>query len=267
MPSLSSTIPVCIPARWAARRFPGKLLSPWGGKTVLEAVIATAQESAIGPVIVLAADNRIQDALAKTDVQVERVAGDFLNGSERIAAALRGGQLGRPVPQLVVNLQGDAVGATPALLRSTVETLRAHPAATLATTATWSAESSPSGRTTVRASGGLAVDFSRRALDPGIAGAGDVREQRWLLHVGLYAYRTQDLLTLANQAPGARELEESLEQLRWIENNRSVALHIEAGPSSLAHAIDSPEDLGQSQSLSEPSNPPVRRRSSDQSRR
>ncbi|MBM3204215.1 3-deoxy-manno-octulosonate cytidylyltransferase, partial [Candidatus Woesearchaeota archaeon] len=52
--------PVCIPARWAASRLPGKLLLPWEGGTVLGRVLALAREAGLGPVRVLAGDARIE---------------------------------------------------------------------------------------------------------------------------------------------------------------------------------------------------------------
>lgn len=243
MSSIPNPVPVCIPARWSARRFPGKLLAPWGDTTVLEAVIATAEASGVGPVVVLAGDRQIKAGLEGKGTRVELVDAECANGSERIAAALRSGHLGTPTPEFVVNLQGDAVGATPALLRAALDALVARPEAGLATIATWSVDSDNRGRTTVQAHEGLALDFSRRALAPHPVSPPEGQHPGRLLHVGIYAYRTEELLSLAAQPAGPRESEESLEQLRWIENQHLVALHIEDGPASLAHAIDEPSDL------------------------
>jgi len=225
---------VCIPARWAASRFPGKLLERHGDGTVLARTAATAVAAGLGPVTVLAADDRIEAAaLSLPGVTVARSSGRARNGSERIARALQDGQLGEP--ELVVNLQGDAVGARPELLAAALECLLADPEAELATVAVPAGPGGAGGRTTVRVEGGRATAFSRRPLTGG--------DGRILLHVGLYAYRVGPLLEVAAVEPGPLERAESLEQLRWLEDDRPVAVAVVDGPAALADAVDRPADL------------------------
>jgi 3-deoxy-manno-octulosonate cytidylyltransferase (CMP-KDO synthetase) len=225
---------VCIPARWAATRLPGKLLRRWGERSVLERTAAIAIESGLGPVTILAGDPRIE-AAARTiaDVEVIRVEGPARNGTERIAAALQAGLLG--TPELLVNLQGDAVGAEPGLLRAAVDALLLDPAVGLATVAVPAPIAEAGGRTTVAVADGLALDFSRSPLPDG-AGA-------TLLHVGIYAYRAATLLEVAAAPPSPREQAESLEQLRWLEQGRPIAVALHDGAPRLAHAIDTAQDL------------------------
>lgn len=239
-----AAIPVCIPARWDASRLPGKLLRPWGDTTVLGHVVRVAAGARLGPVFVLAADDRIAAAAVHLDpaVAVLRPAGTCANGSERVAAALRQGLLGVPMPEIAVNLQGDAVGAEPWLLEAAVEALLSDPGADLATVAIRAPSAEWRGRTTVTVAGGRATAFSRALLppgDPGPAAAGP----EVLLHVGVYAYRTEQLLQVAALPPGPAEEAESLEQLRWLEAGRAVAVRVVQGRAGLAHAIDRPGDL------------------------
>ncbi len=213
-------------------RFPGKLLAEWRGRTVLEATIGIGAACGFGAVVVATADDAIAEVAARAGAEVTRTSARPRNGTERVAEALASGALGDV--DAVVNLQGDAVGATPALVRAAVDGLRRAP---LATVATRSGDSDAGGRTTVTARGGFAVDFSRAELDPG-----DVDAAR-LLHVGVYAYRSDALAAVAELARSGRERAESLEQLRWLDRGWAVALEVVGGGVSGAHAIDRPADL------------------------
>jgi len=209
-----------------------------GDTSVLGHTVSTAQRAGLGPVWVLAADAAIEDEATRVGAQVLRVEGPWRNGSERIAAALRRGLLGEPIPELVVNLQGDAVGVTPGALSLAVEALRQDPQATLGTCAVRAAAAEHCGHTTLTVQEGRALAFSRSPLPTGLADSSEL-----LLHLGLYAYRTADLLRVAALAPTAMEQLESLEQLRWLESGRKVAVQIAPGPAQRAHAINVPSDL------------------------
>ena len=232
----SSGPPVCIPARWASSRFEGKLLHELpDGRTVLETTIEIARAAQIGPVWLLAGDERIARAARNWDVPVHRSTRPALNGSERIAWAIEGGLFEPGNPEFIVNLQGDAIGVHPSLLQTALEALAEHPEAGLGTVAVRAPARQHRGRTTARAEAGLAVDFSRAPLP---AGEGTV-----LLHLGIYAYRVSSLLQMAAKAPTPREVAESLEQLRWLENGQPVALTVIDGAPGLAEAVDWPADL------------------------
>jgi len=211
---------------------------------VLSHSIATATAAGIGPVIVLAADDRIEEEARRVGVDVHRVEGPWRNGSERIAAALRAGLLGRPLPQLVVNVQGDAVGLPPGAIAACVQALTDDPNVGLATCAVRGGLNEHQGRTTITVSEGRALAFSRKALPAGVGAAGSL-----LLHLGIYAYRVKDLLELADHEPRRLEQQESLEQLRWLEYEHPVAVTILDGPAAGAHAIDRPSDLAASRGV------------------
>jgi len=226
----SESIPVCIPARWAAQRFPGKLLQPLGNGTVLSHTVGIAQRASIGPVWVLAADARIEAEARGIGVAVLRIDAACRNGSERVAAALKAGMLGNPMPELVVNLQGDAVGVPPSALAATIAALTSSPEASLATCAVWAPAEEHCGRTTVTVAGKSAVSFSRKPLPPGTADPNGL-----LLHLGLYVYRVPELLEVAASEATPLEQRESLEQLRWLETGHSVALQVLPGSPATAH--------------------------------
>ena len=227
-------ITVCLPARWASSRLPGKLARSWRGRPVLAHTIDIAQAADLGPVCVLSDDARLDEIASR--VNVHRVDGPFRNGSERIAGAVRRGLLG--APEILVNLQADAVGATPEAVRAAVEALRADPVATLGTVAVRAPRELVPRRTTVAAAKRRALYFSRHPLPARRSGDPTV-----LAHLGIYAYRVDRLLELSEVAPGPLEHAEGLEQLRWLENGDAVALAILDGAPELALAVDSAADL------------------------
>ncbi|MCP4873732.1 MAG: NTP transferase domain-containing protein [Proteobacteria bacterium] len=223
---------MCIPARLTSERLPGKLLAPWGGHTVLEEVVDIGAAAGFGEVVVATDSDRIAAVAAAAGAIVARTSSRPRNGTERIAEAAADGAFGHA--EAVINLQGDAVGATPALIGAVAAGLLR---ADLATVAVRSTRPHAGGRTTVTAAGGFATDFARRELDPGDAGGAR------LLHVGIYGYRIEALREAAALAMTAREQAESLEQLRWLDHGRRIALAVVDGSAGLAHAVDRPDDL------------------------
>lgn len=204
------------------------------GRSVLETTVSIAVAADLGPVFVLAADEKIEAAASQYGVRVLRSRRKARNGSERIAEALSEGWLGEPWPSRVLNLQGDAVGATPDMLAAALDALNDLPEASLGTVALRSSESLTAGRVHVRAEGSEALDFSRKPLTP---------DGTSLIHVGIYAYRSETLLDIAARPMTPREEEESLEQLRWLESGKRVGLRVLDAPVSGAHAVDSIADL------------------------
>ena len=124
-----------------------------------------------------------------------------------------------------------------------VEALLADPEAQLATVAVRGTPATASGRTTLLEDRGRALDFSRKTLT---RSDGTV-----LIHVGLYAYRCSSLPEVVQLPPGPRELDEGLEQLRWMECGLPVAVVVAEGSPEWAHAVDRASDLSGPPQVSE----------------
>jgi 3-deoxy-manno-octulosonate cytidylyltransferase (CMP-KDO synthetase) len=86
--------------------------------------------------------------------------------------------------------------------------------------------------------GEMPLDFSARL------GAGDLGLYR--RHVGLYGYRRETLLALAETPPTPLELSEGLEQLRALETGRSIRVLDAPHP---ALGVDTPDDLNRAERL------------------
>jgi len=117
---------ILIPARYASSRFPGKpLVSLKGASGVSKPLIQRSVEAArrvsgISGVFVVTDDERIADACRGSQVGVIMTSPECRNGTERCAEALA--QLHDP--DLVINLQGDALLTPAHFVEALIERMR-----------------------------------------------------------------------------------------------------------------------------------------------
>ena len=220
---------IVIPARWASTRFPGKPLAMIAGASLIQRVYERAVRSArAGAVFVATDDDRIADHVTSFGGRFVRPEGEFQSGTDRIAASLD--LLGGEFDQ-VVNVQGDeplididSVDRIIDILQSTGVDM-----ATLATPI--ESDEERQSRDVVKVVtrlDGNALYFSRAPL------AGAMR------HVGIYGYQTSVLRALAALPPSPLEREESLEQLRALQNGFNISVV----QTTKAHlGVDRPEDV------------------------
>jgi 3-deoxy-manno-octulosonate cytidylyltransferase (CMP-KDO synthetase) len=209
---------IIIPARYASTRLPGKPLLRQTGKYLVQHVYERAcQAQRAGTVVVATDDPRIVSAVESFGGNVVRTRRDHLSGTDRVAEVA--GQLDA---DLILNLQGDEPQIDPAALDLLFELLEKHPESDMATLATplrtaeqWQ---SPHCVKVVRDASGRALYFSRSPIPYVRDGQPDfsLRPARFLLHIGLYAYRRPFLLRLAALPPEPLEQLEKLEQLRVL---------------------------------------------------
>ncbi len=228
---------ICIPARYASTRYPGKALAQLKGATgVSKSLVQRTWEAAQGVdgaarVVVATDDDRIAEACRAFDAEVVMTSSDCVNGTERCAEAMDalGGGF-----DIVVNLQGDAP-LTPAwFLEALIRAMQEDPGADVATPVLRCDGPSLNGFLADRRAGrvgGTTAVFSadRRALyfskevipyTSRVYAADD--ETPVFHHVGVYAYRPSALSEYRAWPQGPLELLEGLEQLRFLEQGRPV---------------------------------------------
>lgn len=239
-------IALIIPARLASSRFPAKPLAPITGpdgvkRPAIHYTWAAARAAAAalpGTVecVIATDDDRIAAEAQAHGMAVVMTPETCLNGTERCAAALAA--LGT-VPDIVINLQGDAP-LTPAAMVQAVVALLADRDDLAMTTAVVPATPSVlahliadaaagrvGGTTAVCARDGRALYFSKSII-PHVT-PGSTPLQPVLLHVGLYAYRPAALAAYVAAGPAPLELQEGLEQLRFLDAGLPVGVaHCEA---------------------------------------
>ena len=229
-----------IPARWGSTRLPGKSLVLIGGRPlVLRVWDAACRAGELDRVCVATDDERIRAVVEQAGGLAVMTRADHPSGTDRVAEAVAGFDAG-----LIVNIQGDEPFIDPGLIDRLVRTLRADPAADMATAATPIRDprplSEPSVVKVVWGQGHRALYFSRAPIphvrDADVPGAGPLH---WR-HLGIYAYRRAFLDRLVAAPPCRLEQAEKLEQLRALDLGcRMIVLETEQA----GIGVDTPADV------------------------
>jgi len=229
-----------IPARYASTRFPGKPLALVGGVPMIERVYRRVVGAGVVDRVVVATDDkRISETVLGFGGEVIMTPVDCPNGTARCFAAM---QLLDPVPDAVLNIQGDEPFVHPEQLKELVRLIR-EPDASIATLAHRMETSDPGREDPNRVKvvcdrSHKAMYFSRSAIP--------FSEGRWYQHVGLYAFTHKALEAINKLEPTKLEERENLEQLRWLCNG----LPISVGTSDhRTPSVDTPEDLVKIESM------------------
>ncbi len=239
-PSLS--VLAIIPARYASTRFPGKPLVDLGGKTMIQRTYEQVCRAGNWKEVVIATDDeRIQLVAEKFGAKVVMTSSSHLTGTDRCAEVLE--KLGLEV-DYVVNIQGDEPFIDPIQIQSLISGFEQKPelVTLIKRISDLGTLFNPNSPKVIIDEKMKAIYFSRQTL-PYLRG---IPQDEWLMkgvfykHIGLYAYRSDVLPSLAKLKPTPLELAESLEQLRWIENGYQI-LTVETEIETLG--IDTPEDL------------------------
>ena len=232
-----------IPARLQSTRLPRKLLLAETGKPLIQYVWEVAVAcSELNEVIVATDSDEIADTVRNFGGRAE-LTGDHPSGSDRIAEVVR--RCCRDA-DIVVNLQGDEPELEPQTIAKMVRALW-NSSCEMATIATPFREAyavrDPSCVKVVLNDRSEAMYFSRQpipyARDSCIEEILTESPGRYLLHLGMYAYRTPFLLQLTDMSPGNLECIEKLEQLRALQTGARIVVAIVA---DAAIGIDTPED-------------------------
>lgn len=234
---------IVIPARLASTRLPRKLLLRETGKTVLQHTYEAASRAVRPAGVIVAADHaEIAEEVERFGGRVVMTSPECASGTDRVAEVAR--QL--PDVDLFVNVQGDEPDISAAAIDLAIELLEVNPLATMATLATpiHTREKllDPACVKVVFNGAGRALYFSRspipfaRTWDDSLL---TDQPAHFYQHIGLYAYRRDFLLRLAELPRSDAEKLESLEQLRVLHAGYDIQVGVIDEP---AIGIDTPED-------------------------
>ena len=240
-----------IPARYASSRFPGKPLAAETGKPLIQHVYeAVAGARLIERIIVATDDDRIAAAVRAFGGEVAMTRPDHPSGTDRVAEVVaRFAEDGRPGPKtgaaidVVVNVQGDEPAMDPGAIDKLVSIMRARPAVNMGSIACpFKNEAdvlNPACVKVVLDRQGDALYFSRSLIPyPRDVAGRPVDPGKWLLHLGIYAYRPAFLQRLTATPPCDLERTEQLEQLRALWLGERIAIAVVPDKSA---GIDTPE--------------------------
>ena len=232
-----------IPARLASTRLPRKLLLAETGKTVIQHTYEAARRATRASGICVAADHEeIAAAVRAFGGQVLLTSPDCASGTDRVAEIAR--QM--PEVEIFVNVQGDEPELSGGAIDLVIDLLARDPGAVMATLATPIRSrrqlEDPACVKVVFDRTGRALYFSRspiphaRQWDDNLLTAEPAAFHQ---HIGLYAYRRDFLLRVAEIPRTPLERLENLEQLRVLESGYSIAVGVVNEPTI---GIDTPED-------------------------
>jgi 3-deoxy-manno-octulosonate cytidylyltransferase (CMP-KDO synthetase) len=231
-----------IPARYAASRFPGKLMQMLSGKSVIrhtyDATIATGlfQET-----IVVTDSEIIYKEISDNGGKAVMSKKSHESGSDRIAEAIEKMDI-----DVVVNVQGDEPFIKKEPLENLVGLFRdsSVKVGSLMRRLTDSQEIASSSCVKVVVNKrNDALYFSRNVIP---FHANQLVAPEHYLHIGVYGFRKQTLLDFTTWPASKLELVEKLEQLRYLENGIPIRMAL---VDFMSVAIDTPEDLKRAEAL------------------
>ncbi len=249
---------VVIPARYASTRYPGKPLVALTGATGQSKTLiqrsweAACQVRGVDRVVVATDDARIRDAAQAFGSEVVMTSDTCVNGTERCAEALT--NLGGGY-DIVVNLQGDAPLTPHWFVEDLISGLRDDPSAQVATPVLRCDGHALNGFLEDRANGRVggttavfgharhALYFSKEVVPYTGCTFADDDETPVFHHVGVYAYRPAALKDYQSWQSGPIETLEGLEQLRFMENGKTVLCVEVAANGRKFWELNNPEDV------------------------
>jgi len=228
-----------IPARFAATRFPGKLMQQLGNKSVIRHVYDNAIATGLFDDVFVVTDSKLifQEIISSGGKAIMSKE-EHESGSDRIAEAIADMNI-----DIVINIQGDE----PFLKKEPLEKLISLfddpevEVASLMRNSTPEEAADPNCVKVVVDKNQHALYFSRSPIPFSRNGS-----PRYFLHVGVYAYKKEALLWFTNSSPSSLEQAEKLEQLRFLENGKKIKM---AETDYINIAIDTPADLEKARQL------------------
>ncbi|MDF2384234.1 3-deoxy-manno-octulosonate cytidylyltransferase [Nostoc ellipsosporum NOK] len=231
-----------IPARYAATRFPAKLMQTLGDKPVIRHTYdATVATGLFDEVIVVTDSEIIYGEITAHGGKARMSTKQHESGSDRIAEAIADMDV-----DVVINVQGDEPFIRKEPLEKLVR-LFDDPSVRVGSLMRKINEAEEllanSCVKVVVNKFNDALYFSRSVIP---FAANPAVPAPYYLHVGVYGFRKQTLLDFTTWQPGRLEQVEKLEQLRYLENGVTIRM---AEVEFTSVAIDTPEDLQKAKTI------------------
>jgi len=236
---------VVIPARYESTRLPGKPLADIAGTPMVVRVAQAASNTGALDITVATDDERVAEVVQAAGFAAVLTSASHRSGSDRVYEVVQ--DRGWGDDEIVVNVQGDEPLIPPELVAQVGECLLANPSmavCTLREPITSALEmADPNCVKVVVDKQERALLFSRASI-PHQRAVVDRRADTDALgyrHIGLYGYRVSALRTFVALPPALLEQQESLEQLRLLENG--IAIKVVESNRPAPGGVDTPEDL------------------------
>lgn len=228
-----------IPARYAASRFPGKLMQDLSGETViLRTYKAAVRTGLFDDVFVVTDSDVIYDEIIKNGGKAIRSINEHDCGSDRIAEAVEHMDV-----DIVVNVQGDEPFTDRESLEKVIQVfkddeLKEVDLASLMTKIDdWDEINNPNTVKVITDERNFAMYFSRSPIPY-------PRDQQtavsYYKHKGVYAFRKDAIVDFYHLPMRMLEATEKIEAIRYLEYGKKIKM-VETDSEGIE--IDTPEDL------------------------
>ena len=231
-----------IPARYAATRFPAKLMQVLGNKTVIRHTYDNTMATGLFDEVVVVTDSPIIfDEIINNGGRAVMSIKEHESGSDRIAEAVANMEV-----DIVVNVQGDEPFVQKEPLEKLLRVFEDETVQVASLMQVLKEEKFNLDPNYVK----VAVDKNMNALFFSRSPIPYHRDKDlspvYYEHIGVYAFRKQALLNFTNWEMTPLEAAEKIECLRYLENGVAMRMVV---TEYMGIEIDTPEDLERAASL------------------
>jgi 3-deoxy-manno-octulosonate cytidylyltransferase (CMP-KDO synthetase) len=225
-----------IPARYAATRFPFKLMQPLGSKTVIRQTYDNTLATKLFDEVIVVTDSQIIfDEINNNGGTAIMSTKQHESGSDRIAEAAAG-----MAADIILNVQGDEPFVHTETLRRLLAAFDDEKVQVASVMKKFTDMELVNNSNYVK----VVVDRNMNSLYFSRAMIPFQRDNSfapaYYEHIGVYAFRKQALLNFTTWPPTDMEKAEKLEQLRYLENGIQLKMVL---TDQASVKIDVPEDL------------------------
>lgn len=245
---------IVIPSRYGSTRFPGKPMAEIAGHSMIKRVWSIAKSvEGVDEVFIATDDDRILGHAESFGAKAVMTSEKCRNGTERVYEAVL--NLGID-PDIVLNLQGDAILTPPWILQPVVDTLKEDLSVRIATPAVRlnrerydnlvkSKAGGQPGGTLVTFDKNLRALYFSKNIIPFLRNMDAYRAAPLPVysHIGMYGYRLETLKEYLSLVPSVLEQAEQLEQLRALENGIPIRIVVVDYKGRTHWSVDSPDDV------------------------
>jgi len=237
-----------IPARYQSSRFPGKALFIIEGKTMIQRVYEQAKKSAILSELYVATDNTsIENHVKNFGGNVVMTSKDHPCGTDRCYEAFHiiNNSGIYSSDDIVINIQGDEPCINPQQIELVTSCFKKDDVKIATLVRKMDSMEDLLSSTVIKVvcdTNKKAMYFSRSPIPyfRGLDHSQWIKNHTYYQHIGIYAYRASVLDEIHNIKQSPLEKTESLEQLRWMEND--YLIHVEITKHA-SYSVDEPGDV------------------------
>ena len=234
-----------IPARYAATRFPAKLMQLLGGKSVIRHTYDNTVATGLFDAVVVVTDSDIiYDEIVGHGGKAIKSIAEHESGSDRIAEAVAGMEV-----DIVVNVQGDEPFVQKEPLEKLLQLFEGEIGKNVQVASLMQIMTNPkliedSNYVKVAVNKNMEALFFSRSVIP--YHRDKIATPIYYEHIGVYAFRKQALMNFTSWPITPLEAVEKIGCLRYLENGVSIKMVV---TEYMGVEIDTPEDLLRAEKL------------------